>query len=60
MGLYAANGIGFIIHVTTGVLFWGEAFWSSVAYNSWNMIPTLLAGLIFTPLILKRIPKINH
>lgn len=56
-GVIVVNGLRLLIHVIAGVLFWEVPWWGSFAYNAWYMIPTLIVGLIFTPLILKRIPK---
>ena len=60
-GVIVVNVIRFIIHLLAGVYFWEITWWGSFVYNAWYMFPTLIVGLIFTPLIYKRIKVIaNH
>ena len=54
------NGIRFIIHLVAGVYFWGLTCWGSFVYNFGYMFMTLVVGLIFTPLIYKRIKIITN
>ena len=54
-GVIIVNGIRFIIHLVAGVYFWGITWWGSFVYNFGYMFMTLVVGLIFTPLIYKRI-----
>jgi len=56
-GVVAVNLIRFAIHLIAGVVFWKVTWAGSFAYNAWYMVPTLLVGLILTPLIVRRLPK---
>jgi thiamine transporter len=59
-GVIVVNVIRFLIHLIAGVYFWEVTWWGSLIYNAWYMIPTMIVGLIFTPLIYKRIKLITH
>ena len=60
-GVIVVNVIRFFIHLVAGVYFWEITWWGSFVYNFGYMFMTLLVGLIFTPLIYKRIKIIvNH
>jgi thiamine transporter len=58
-GVIVVNLIRFMIHFISGVIFWEVTWQASFAYNGWYMFPTLVVGLIFTPLILKRLKPIQ-
>lgn len=60
-GVIVVNVIRFLIHLVAGVYFWEITWWGSFIYNFGYMALTLVVGLIFTPLIYKRIKVIaNH
>jgi len=56
-GIVWVNLIRLGIHWFAGVVFWEVTVWGSLVYNAWYMIPTLLIGVILTPLIQQRLPK---
>lgn len=56
-GIIIVNMLRLAIHVFAGVVYWKATWWGSLSYNAWYMIPTLIVGLILTPMILKRLPK---
>lgn len=56
-GIILVNLARLGIHVFAGVVYWKATWWGSFSYNAWYMIPTLLVGLVLTPMILKRLPK---
>lgn len=61
LGVIVVNVMRFLIHLVAGVYFWKVTWWGSFAYNAWYMIPTMIVGLIFTPILYKRIKIItNH
>jgi len=57
-GVIVVNVIRFLIHLVAGVYFWEVPWAGSFAYNAWYMVPTMIVGLIFTPLLYKRIKLI--
>lgn len=60
-GVIVVNVIRFFIHLVAGVYFWEITWMGSFIYNFGYMFMTLIVGLIFTPLIYKRIKVItNH
>lgn len=59
-GIIVVNVVRFIIHLTAGVYFWGLNWWGSFVYNFGYMFLTMIVGLIFTPLIYKRIKVITN
>jgi thiamine transporter len=58
-GAIMVNLIRFMIHFVSGVVFWEVTWQASFAYNAWYMFPTLLVGVVLTPLILKRLPHVH-
>jgi thiamine transporter len=56
-GVVVVNGLRFLIHYISGVVFWGVTWQASFAYNAWYMFPTLLVGLVLTPLIVTRLKR---
>lgn len=54
-GIVVVNTIRFLLHLVAGVYFWGTTWWASFSYNAWYMVPTMIVGLIFVPLIVKRL-----
>lgn len=57
-GVFISNLIRFLSSVLSGILCWATPLWASITYNVTYMLPTLLLGLILTPLLLKALHPI--
>lgn len=57
-GVLVVNGLRFVIHLVAGAVFWETTWGGSFAYNAWYMVPTMLVGLVLTPLIVRRLPRV--
>ncbi len=52
-GILITNLIRFVSHTLSGVYFYETTWLASMAYQASYMIPTLIADLIFVPLLMK-------
>ncbi len=62
-GVFITNLIRFASSVISGVYVWQTPWWGSITYNATYIIPTLIVGLVFTPLFMKALEprlKRNH
>lgn len=54
-GVAVVNLVRLAAATLAGTLVWETPLWASLVYNANYMIPTLLVGLVFVPLIAKRL-----
>lgn len=54
-GVVVTNLVRLAASTVSGILFYEKPFWGSLGYNSTYMIPTMIVGLIFVPLINERL-----
>ena len=52
-GVLATNFVRFVCSTISGTIVWGVDLWGSIGYQATYMIPTLIFGLIITPLLYK-------
>lgn len=58
-GVLITNTIRLVASTISGSLFYGLTLWPSFVYNATYMIPTMIVGLIFVPLIHQRLKVHN-
>lgn len=57
-GVLITNALRFLFSTASGVWVWGLDWWPSAVYNSSYMIPTLIFGLILTPILYRALRPI--
>ncbi|MBP3853494.1 MAG: energy-coupled thiamine transporter ThiT, partial [Erysipelotrichaceae bacterium] len=56
-GVLITNLIRFCCSVLSGVIVWETPLWGSITYNATYMLPTLIAGLVLIPFLIKTVTK---